>query len=353
MKLFRYNVKNKKLGDCVKIIYILVVLSLFIQAKDYTKKGEVIRFINKMAKETSYTKTELKRLFSNVRVQKTALRAFIPLKKQKRRKETRTAKQIKKARHLRKTLGPWERYARLKTNPSRVRQGTNFIRKHQKVFDAVEKKYGVPKEYIAAIIGVETVYGGHVGKYPVFDTLVTLAFEKNRRNRFFKKELSAYLKLAKSEKFNPKNVRGSYAAAIGLGQFLPSNYRAYGVDFNKDGRITMQSAPDAIASIANYFKKNGWRRGEPVAVRVRYEGKRFNRYKTGYRHKYSRASLGSIKPIYAWDYKGKVSLIKLKKKAYDELWYGAKNFFVITRYNHSDYYAMAIHQLAQKIKKRL
>ena len=159
--------------------------------------------------------------------------------------------------------------------------------------------------------------------------------------------------LCKTQKINPKNVNGSYAGAIGLGQFMPSNYEAYGVDFNGDGRVTLQRKQDAIASVANYFKKNGWRRGEPVATRVSYEGKRFRRYKTGYKKTYERKSLKGIAPKTWWNYNGKVRLIKLEKKKYDELWYGAKNFFVITRYNHSSYYAMAVHQLAEKIKEGL
>ncbi len=213
----------------------------------------------------------------------------------------------------------------------------------------MEKKYTVPKEYIAAIIGIESAYGKNVGKYPVFDTLSTLAFEKNRRNRFFQKELMKFMQLSKTEKFNPQNVYGSYAGAIGLGQFMPSNYEAYGVDYNSDGKITLQRAEDAIASIANYMKLNGWRKGEPVATRVGYEGMRFKAYETGYRKTYHRAQLKGIRPKEKWDYSDKVRLIKLNKEKYDELWYGAKNFFVITRYNHSAYYAMSVHQLATKI----
>jgi len=313
--------------------------------------------INILVKKHGFNRLELNKLFSNVKVQNDALSIFRPLRKQKRNKVIRTKKQIKKARKIRLKYGTWGRYSHLKINPSRVKQGVNFIKKYKDTFNKVEKIYGVPKEYIAAIIGVETVYGGNVGHNPVFDTLTTLAFEKNRRNKFFRKELIKFMCLSRSEKFNPKNVKGSYAGAIGLVQFLPSNYAAYGVDFNKDGRITLQRAEDAIASVANYFNKNGWRRGEPVATRVHYKGNRFRqfyrKYKTGYKHKYKRANLADITPINFWDYKGEVSLIKLEKKTYDEIWYGAKNFFVITRYNHSSYYAMSIHQLAQKIKKKL
>ena len=336
-----------------KVIILFLMITLILSAKDYTKNPATRAFINKLVKKYHYKRSDLNTLFSNVKVQKTALRAFIPREKRRRIKDTRTEAQKAKARELYRKYGPWERYSRLKLNDSRVKNGIKFVKKYQDTFETVEKRYGVPKEYIAAIIGIESNYGKNVGKYPVFDTLTTLAFEKNRRNKFFKKELMHFMHLCKTQKINPKNVYGSYAGAIGLGQFMPSNYEAYGVDFNGDGRITLQRKKDAIASVANYFKKNGWRSGEPVATRVSYEGKRFRRYKTGYKKKYERKYLKGIAPKSRWDYKGKVRLIKLEKKKYDELWYGAKNFFVITRYNHSSYYAMAVHQLAQKIKEGL
>ncbi len=336
-----------------KVIILFFMITLILSAKDYTKNPATRAFINKLVKKYHYKRSDLNTLFSNVKVQKSALRAFIPRKQQKRRKDTRTEAQKAKARELYRKYGPWERYSRLKLNDSRVNNGIKFVKKYQDTFKTVEKKYGVPKEYIAAIIGIESNYGKNVGKYPVFDTLTTLSFEKNRRNKFFKKQLMHFMHLCKTQKINPKNVYGSYAGAIGLGQFMPSNYEAYGVDFNGDGRVTLQRKQDAIASVANYFKKNGWRSGEPVATRVSYEGKRFRRYKTGYKKTYERKYLKGIAPKTWWDYNGKVRLIKLEKKKYDELWYGAKNFFVITRYNHSAYYAMAVHQLAGKIKEGL
>ena len=322
----------------MRILLLLLFLFISVEAKDYTKKPEVQRFITSLVHQYKMDRQYLLKLFSNVK------KYHMPIRKYK----TKKMKTPRRSKH-----GAWDRYCRLKINPSRVRQGVRFIKKHQKVFSDVEKKYGVPKEYITAIIGVETVYGGNVGKYPVFDNLVILAFEKNRRNKFFKNQLKKFLHLSKTQKFNPKNVKGSYAGAIGLVQFIPSNYEAYGVDYDKDGRITLQKAGDAIASVANYFKKNGWRRGEPVATRVKYDGNRFTKLKTGYKTTYNRANIRDVSPYNKWNYNGKVRLIKLNKKHYDELWYGAKNFFVITRYNHSAYYAMSVHQLAQKIKAKL
>ncbi len=333
----------------MKILIVFFIITLSLQAKDYSHKSDVVEFIDMLVKKYDFEKSYLEKLFSIVDEQESALRVFLPRAK---KKQTKAQTKVAKKRYPKN--GTWDRYVRFKTNPSRVKQGVAFIKKHQNTFDKVEKEYGVPKEYIAAIIGVETVYGGSLGKYPVFDTLTTLAFEKNRRNKFFKDQLEKFIRLSQTEEFNPKNVYGSYAGAIGLGQFMPSNYKEYGVDFNGDGKITLQRPDDAIASIANYFKKNGWRTGEDVAIRVSYEGKRFSQYKTGYKRTYKREGLKGIEPKHGkWNYRGDVRLIKLNRKTHDELWYGTKNFFVITRYNHSSYYAMSVHQLAMKIRDNL
>lgn len=323
-------------------------MTIILSAKDYTKHPVTIELMDALVQTNDFKKADLEKLFSDVKVQKSALDVFLPKVEKKRTPEQITALQKRYPKY-----GAWDRYAKYKISEARVQQGVDFIRRYQKIFDQVEKNYGIPKAYIAAIIGIESVYGRNVGKYPVFDTLSTLAFEKNRRNTFFQKELMKFLHLSKTEKFNPKNVYGSYAGAIGLGQFMPSNYEAYGVDFNEDGRITLQRPEDAIASIANYLKQNGWRKGEPVATRVGYKGMRFKAYETGYRKTYDRVQLKGIRPKKKWDYSEKVRLIKLNREKYDELWYGAKNFFVITRYNHSAYYAMAVHQLATKIAAKM
>ncbi|MCF6243799.1 MAG: lytic murein transglycosylase B [Sulfurovum sp.] len=332
----------------MKVVFMFIFVVFSLHAKDYTKNKEVKTFISMLVKEYTMDREYLETLFSSVEEYKAPLRAFRPRKIKKR-----TPKQIARLKRLYPKYGDWDRYKRYKVNPLRVKQGIEFLEKHKTIFENVEKKYGVPKEYLAAIIGIETVYGGNVGKYLVFDNLVTLAFEKNRRNKFFKNQLKKFIHLIKTEKFNPKYVKGSYAGAIGLGQFMPSNYEAYGVDYNGDGYITLHKAGDSIASVANYFVKNGWKSGEPVATRVNYKGNRFNRLETGYTKTYNRRVLKGITPKQKWDYTGNIRLIKLNRKSYDELWYGARNFRVITRYNHSAYYAMAVHQLAVKIKEKL
>lgn len=327
------------------LILLIVVFTFSLNAKDYSKNEKTVEFINMMVKEYNYEKAYLEKLFSNVKVQKIPLRIYA--------KRTKTInKKIKKVSYP--THGAWDRYVKYKVTPKRISQGISFINKYRSAFEEVEKEYGIPAEYIAAIIGIESVYGKNVGKFPVFDTLTTLAFEENRRNKFFTKELKNFIRLSKKHNIDPKKVKGSYAGAIGLGQFMPSSYEHFGIDFNQDGKVSLQHPLDAIASVANYLKENGWKKDEKVATRVSYTGTRFTQYKTGYNTKYHRKELKGIRPKHGkWEYNDKVRLIKLSKKSYDELWYAAKNFYVITRYNQSAYYAMSVHQLADKINKKM
>ncbi len=325
------------------ILVSLFLLSNVSSAKDYTKNPDVRRFIRHMVKAHRFDTKHLVKLFSHVRFQKRALAVYLPSLRPK-------LKVVKKKKPHKKT-GSWDRYEAIHLKHNKVAKGVEFMRDYRKWLQKAYRKYGVEPEYIAAIIGIESHFGANRGKFPVFDTLTTLAFEKNRRQRFYRKELEAFLLMTRREKVNPKNVKGSFAGAIGLGQFMPSNYRDYVVDFNDDGYHRMNSFPDAIGSIAHYLKRHGWQTAQPVAVRVRYRGNRFRTYKTGYTRRYNRKYLKGIVPYTHFPYKGKVSLIKLERARYDELWYAAKNFYVLTRYNHSAYYAMAVHQLAQAIKK--
>jgi len=325
---------------------VILLLSIGSGAKDYRTNPQVVAFMDRMEQVYHFKRSYLERILSSVTPQPKALKCFVP-----RPITPMTPQRRAILNRLYPKYGAWDRYIKYRLTPQRIRQGKAFLATHRRVFDQVEKRYGVPREYVAAIIGIETVYGANVGKFPLFDTLVTLAFEPNRRNRFFRKQLEAFIVLVYRQKLMLHAIKGSYAGAIGLGQFIPSNYEAYGVDMNGDGKIRLLEPADAIASIANYLKQNGWRAGEVVATRVSYEGNRFHTYPTGYNRTYRREALEGIAPKYApWDYHDKVRLIKLNRTAYDELWYGAKNFYVLTRYNHSAYYAMAVHQLAVALR---
>ena len=331
------------------LVVFLAILFLITElgARNYLWKPEVRLFIDEMVSEYHFDRVELNMLFSQVKYQQTALSFYnssikpLPEKCSPGKTGTKCFSD-----------GSWDRYSHNLLSPSRIRKGIMYMRKHRKALYRAYKKYGVPPEYITAIIGIESFYGANTGKYPVFDTLATLAFEPNRRQDFFKSELKAFLSMTKREKVNPRNVKGSYAGAIGLGQFMPSNYKSLAVDFNHDGKIRMNDPTDAIGSIAHYLKRSGWKNGQEVAIPVYFLGNRYTDKKTGYKYKYSRASLKKLRPKRHTNYNGDIYLIKLQRSNRDELWYGTKSFYAITRYNHSDYYAMAVHQLAQKIMGR-
>ena len=309
-------------------------------AKDYTRKPEVKVFIDRMVKKYRFSRSYLERLFGDVDFQRKALAIYVP----SYRKNVKPKRSAKKQ-------GSWDRYEEIFLKESKVEKGVAYMHQHRKTFQKAYREFGVEPEYIAAIIGIESHYGVNTGKYPTFDTLTTLAFEPHRRQKFYRSELQEFLLMTRRERVDPKQVKGSYAGAIGLGQFMPSNYKTFIVDFNRDGKKRMHHPVDAIGSIAYYLNRHGWKRGQPVAVRVSYPGKRYNGKKTGYRHRYHRKSLKHIYPKSKFSYKGKVHLVKLERFRYDELWYGTKNFYVITRYNHSNYYAMAVYQLAQRLKQ--
>ena len=326
-----------------KLLFLLFfICTSGLLSKDYTKKHEVRVFIDQMVKKHKFNRNKLNKLFSHAKFQKKALSIYVPSLRPK----------VKPTKRVRKKQGSWDRYEKVLLKESKVRKGVFYMHQHRNTLLKAYRKYGVQPEYITAIIGIESHYGVNRGKFPVFDTLTTLAFEKHRRKRFYKSELKEFLLMTRREKVNPKHVMGSYSGAIGLGQFMPSNYRAFVVDFNNDGKKQMNNTSDAIGSIAHYFKRHHWRKKEPVATRVSYSGIRYRNHKTGYKYKYNRASLKGITPKNKFNYRDKVYLIKLKRTHYDELWYGTKNFYTITRYNHSVYYAMAVHQLAQRIKSK-
>jgi len=291
-----------------------------------------------MHKKYKYNKEYLNTLFKNVRKNPLAPRKHLKVKK-KKPVSTKYRPQ-----------GEWDIYSRMHLEHNQSNLGVEFMHEHRETLEKASSTYGVPAEYITAIIGIESYFGKNRGRYYVFDTLSHLAFGTGKRKRFYKYQLQEFLRMCYREQLEPRAIKGSRSGAIGMAQFLPSNYKHFAVDFNNDGKIRISNPSDAIGSVANYFKKNGWKRGEPVSTRVRYKGNRFYGLKTGYKHKYHRKDLANIEPREKFSYKKKVMLIKLEKEDYDELWYGAHNFYVITRYNHSSYYAMAVHQLAQKIK---
>jgi len=251
---------------------------------------------------------------------------------------------------------PWYKYRRIFIRPARVQQGAAFVHAHAGAFRRAQTRYGVPPAVVAAILGVETRYGRHMGHYRVLDALATLSFDYPPRAHFFLSELKQFFMVARDDHVALTQVKGSYAGAMGLPQFIASSYRHYAVDFNHDGRTDLWQADDAIGSVANYLAKNGWQRGEPIAVPAFVSDKdsahvkavRFSTDTTA-----QALAKQGVQPAAYLPPDLAVGLVTLQGEHTPEHWLAAKNFFVITRYNHSPLYAMAVFQLAQAIRQAL
>ena len=253
---------------------------------------------------------------------------------------------------------PWYKYRKIFMTDARINGGVKFWQENQPTLTAIEQQTGVPAEIIIAILGVETSYGQKTGNYRVIDALSTLAFAYPPRSQFFLGELESYLLLCRNEHLNPLEPTGSYAGAMGMPQFMPSSFNAYAVDFNNDSyRDIWHNNSDVIASVANYFVKHQWQTGQAIAIPVSTTGE-----------KYKVALTGGLKPdlriveLESLNLKisrplplnTKVKLLAFEQESYgqkpcEELWAGLDNFYVITRYNHSPLYTMAVYQLSQAI----
>jgi membrane-bound lytic murein transglycosylase B len=248
---------------------------------------------------------------------------------------------------------PWGAYRKIFLTPERTAAGIRFLAAHRKDFARAERTYGVPAETIAAIIGVETFYGRNQGKHRVIDALATLAFHHPKRAAFFRTELAQYLLLSRAEGWDPFAQRGSYAGAMGYGQFMPSSYQNFAVDFDGDGRRDLlRSIPDAIGSVANYFRHHGWQRGLPVVVRAEAAGAPPGPLTTALEPTLTVAELrqAGLTVRSSAPANTPVSFIDLTAEDGHEYWVGFQNFYTITRYNHSALYAMAVWQLAGTLR---
>ena len=255
-----------------------------------------------------------------------------------------------------KPQGKWDKYRASFIYERNIDRGVAFWAEHENALNKAYQVYGVLPEFIIGILGVETAYGVNFGKKKVIDVLTSKAMLGDRREDFYTDQLEKFLIMTRKANLDPATLMGSSAGAMGYGQFIASSYLRFAVDFNGDGVTDLWNAEDAIGSIANYFAKNGWDRSvRQVAVRAKYKGYHFNKLETGYKTKYSQYKLKKkyhIVPREKLYYRGPVSLIKLPKYSYDELWLGTHNFRVITTYNHSTFYGMAVFQLGQAVKNR-
>jgi membrane-bound lytic murein transglycosylase B len=250
----------------------------------------------------------------------------------------------------------WQAYRQRFIEPRRIAAGRTFRQRHRAALAKAEALTGVPAEIIVAIVGIETFYGKHLGRFGAFAALATLAFDYPPRAELFRRELESLLLLARDERRPPDAYRGSYAGAIGLPQFLPSSIRAYAVDFDGDGRIDLAHSPeDAIGSVANFLKEHGWEEGGPIvaAVKVGADG-------TAHQALLEEGIMPRRRPAemtpFGVEANGPApdepaALIDLvTPDAATEYWLGYRNFYVITRYNRSSFYAMTVYQFARELK---
>ena len=251
---------------------------------------------------------------------------------------------------------PWHKYRPIFLGPARIQMGVDFWRRHRDSLQRAQAQFGVPPEVLVAIIGVETRYGKDKGKYPVIDSLSTLAFGYPQRSSFFRSELEQYLLLTREQGFDPLSLKGSYAGAMGIPQFISSSYRNYAVDFDHDGVIDIwNSMDDAIGSIANYFKLHGWQPGGQVAIPAVVKSDKYKQLVSD-----DLKPVNTIAELRSYDIMPSTALspetlsrfLVLEDSNGSEFWLGFENFYVITRYNTSPLYAMAVYQLAGEIKSR-
>lgn len=310
-----------------------VVLTGSVHA-DYSQRADVRAYVAELVAEHGFTAEELAELFSQAQRKQSILDAI--------------------ARPAERTL-KWHEYRDIFIEEPRITQGLEFWSNHQAVLEEAEARFGVAPEYVVAILGVETRYGRITGGFRVLDALTTLAFDYPPRADFFRRELTQFLLLAREEGHDPLSLTGSYAGAMGYGQFIPSSYRSYAVDFDGDGLRDIWGNPtDAVGSIANYFSVHGWHPGEDVVLRVRVDGDRADGLANASLDlTHTVADLGRLGvDVAGLPEDAPAALFRMESEDGDEYWLGLNNFHVITRYNRSRLYALAVHQLGQTIKAR-
>ncbi|HEY8354366.1 MAG TPA: lytic murein transglycosylase B [Methylophilaceae bacterium] len=302
----------------------------------YHEREDVRVFVQQMVERHGFPAEELLQVFAEVRYQASAVRLMEP-------PSTPGARS-------------WERYRSRFVNQGRITAGLRFMQEYAADLERARKIYGVPEEIITAIIGVETLYGRQTGNFRVLDTLTTLAFDYPRRAEYFRGELEQYLLLVREQKMGYFDLQGSYAGAIGLPQFMPTNVRKLGVDFDGDGKVDLRnSVVDAIGSVAHYLAVHGWRSGEPVASHVSFDGEVPDAWvqtilpvmtEKDIRH----VGFNTSVPL---DQSLSFAVIPLETPDRPaEFWLGFNNFYVITRYNKSSFYAMSVWHLAEELARR-
>ncbi len=304
---------------------------------NYARHPAAQTFIAEMVERHGFVERELQKVFALAQRQPAILEAIKPPASPRRRS--------------------WERYRALFVNEGHVAAGLRFYAEHAESLARAGREYGVPTEIIVAIIGIETYYGRNTGKWRVIDALATLAFDYPPRAEFFRSELEAYLLFTREADLDVMGLRGSYAGAIGIPQFMPGSYRRYAVDFDGDGTPKLRSSPvDAIGSVANFLKQHGWVDGEPIAFPADVAGADAAALLAeGIKPQRTLAQLAAagvaVQAVGA-NPDSLAALIELETPdASSEYRVGLQNFYTITRYNRSSFYASAVMDLAAALRE--
>ena len=301
----------------------------------YAKRPEVKAFIRDMAQRHGFVERELTFMFSRVKREESILQSIRPPDKPR----------------------SWQEYRDLFVNDRRVALGAEYWSAHGAQLSRAQREFGVPAEYILAIIGIETYYGRNMGRWRVVDALTTLAFDYPPRSPYFRDELEQYLLLSRDLGFDVFSVRGSYAGAIGIPQFMPGSQRRFAVDFDGDGAVDLRRNPaDAIGSVANFLKQHGWQPGAAVMLEARVEGEAWRAYADGSiepKHRLADLKRAGAQFAAPADLDGALgALVELATpERASEYRVALQNFYVLTRYNRSALYAAAVADLAAVLKK--
>ena len=329
----------------ILLVVLPVLFGLPACAANDNNRAEVREFVAKLVRDDGFTSSEVKATLREAKYQQVIIDAI--------------------SRPAERTLA-WKAYRRIFVTPGRIAQGVAFWKSNEDALARVQSTYGVSPEIVVAIIGVETSYGRNTGSFQVLDALTTLAFDYPPRAPFFRDELEQYLLLTRDARIDPRTLKGSYAGAMGFPQFMPSSYRKFAVDFDGDGAKDLWRNPtDAIGSVANYFRGYDWLPGKPVAIQVIPAGAALDSLAGTDPEPKRRFSevVGSVAPAGADGVSGVsggeagsavpgdelVAILKFDADNGAEYWLGLHNFYVITRYNHSPMYAMAVFQLANAL----
>jgi membrane-bound lytic murein transglycosylase B len=300
---------------------------------DFLAKKEVRNFINMMVKKHHFKRSYMTSVLGGAKLDRDTLARYTGKYK------------------VGTTNGPWERYKAHVLDPVSLAKAKKFKKKYYKTLLRASKDYKVDMDYIVGFIAVESKFGEYSGDYNVLDALTTLAFHKNRMKKFFKSELEHLFLMAREQGYDITKLEGSFAGAMGMVQQVPSVFLKYGMDYNHDGVKDPWDLEDAIGIIAKFMHKNGWKKGALVAVPTKFKGKRYTKLKTSHRRTLPLSTIlkHGIKPLEPFN-EPKAYLLKNRNLTHDDIWLGAKNFRVLTRYNNSTSYGMAIHLIAESVK---